>query len=201
MAEGVELEPEGAVPRRDVTAWLRGLAPAAAEVIPDDATDTELLDGLEVLHRTRAELDLHRADLLARLWDRARAASADDEAVLREVAMISGVSMAAAERMLATSIVLRRGLTATRERLLEGVLPWSHVEVIADGVRQVQPCDVERYEAEAIRVVTGAGIGQAKDRVRRLIDRLNPEEMTERHQREYAERDVTLHPGANGMPG
>ena len=189
---------EGRAPQRDVQTWLRALAPAG-QPVPDDATDGELLDSVEVLHRTRAELDLHRAELLARLWDRARVASADDEAVLREVAMISGVSMAAAERMLATSIVLRRGLTATRERLLEGALPWSHVEVIADGVRQVEPCDVERYEAEAIRLVTGAGIGQAKDRVRRLIDRLNPEEMTERHEREHAERDVTLQPGANGM--
>lgn len=113
--------------------------------------------------------------------------------------MISGVSMAAAERMLGTSLALEQGLAATRAVLLAGVLPWSHVEVIAEGVRQVEPCDVDRYEAEAIRLVTGAGIGQAKDRVRRLIDRLNPEEMTERHEREHAERDVTLHPGANGM--
>ena len=55
------------------------------------------------------------------------------------------------------------------------------------------------FEAEAIRLITGAGIGQAKDRVRRLVDRMNPDEMVERHKKARAERDVTLEPGANGM--
>ena len=184
-------------PHRDVTPWLAVLAPAH-QPIPQDANDFELMDAVEALHRTRAALDLERAKVLARIWSTRRSSDAD-EAALREVSMISGVSMAAAERMLSASLALEQGLPATRAALLEGTMPWSHVEVIVDGARQVRLCDVDRYEAEAIRLVTGAGIGQAKDRVRRLIDRLDPEEMTARHEKEHAERDVTLQPAANGM--
>lgn len=183
---------------RDVTPWLPELVPPAQR-IPGDATDFELLDAVETLHRTRARLDLHRADVLAALWSRRRVNSADDEAALREVAMISGVSLTAAERMLTTSLAMNQGLAATREKLLDGTLPWSHVEVIATGAKLIDPADVVRFEQEAIRLVTGAGIGQAKDRIRQLIDRLHPEQMTERHEAERAERDVTIEPGANGM--
>src|SRR5579875_1473177 len=189
---------EGACGPRDVTPWLPSIGSPASPT-PDDATDAELLDAVEALHRTRAELDLHRADVLARLWDRKRSSSAEDEAVLREVAMISGVSMAAAERLLTTSLALAHGLEATKARLLDGSIPWSHAEVIALGSKQFEERFVERFESEAIRVVTGAGIGQAKDRVRRLIERMDPDGMTERHERERAERDVVLEPGANGM--
>jgi hypothetical protein len=199
MAEDGVTEGEDRSRHRDGTPWLRWLAPAAAEAIPDDATDFELLDGLEALHRTRAQLDLHRAELLARMWSRRRRRSTDDESVLREVAMISGVSLRAAERMLATALTLHSGLAATRERLLEGSLPWSHAEVVAEGVREVEPEDVDRYEREALRLVTGAGLGQAKHRIRQLIDRLRPDLMTERHEAARAERDVTIEPGANGM--
>lgn len=183
---------------RDVAPWLAVLAPAQ-EPIPQDANDFELMDAVEALHRTRAALDLERAKVLARIWSTRRGSSAADEAALHEVAMISGVSVTAAERMLSTSLAVEQGLSSTRAALSDGTLPWCHVEVIADGARQVEPCDVGRYEAEAIRLVTGAGIGQARDRVRRLIDRLNPEEMAARHEKEHAERDVTLQPAANGM--
>ena len=50
-----------------------------------------------------------------------------------------------------------------------------------------------------LRLISGAGIGQAKDRVRQLVDRINPDEMAERHEKARAERDVTIEPGANGM--
>jgi hypothetical protein len=189
---------EGARRHRDVTSWLPRLEPPV-ERVADDATDAELLDAIEVLHRTRAALDLERAAVLAALWSRSRPDGRDDEAVLREVAMISGVSLAAAERMLATSRALDEGLRSTRENLLDGTLPWSHVEVIAAGWWQVEPELRDRFEVEAIRVVTGAGVGQARDRVRRLVDRMNPAAMAERHEKERAERDVVLEPGANGM--
>ena len=67
------------------------------------------------------------------------------------------------------------------------------------GAKQVDPELVEQFEAEAIRLITGAGIGQAKDRVRRLVDRMNPDEMVERHKKALADSDVTLEPAANGM--
>ncbi|HEY8318255.1 MAG TPA: DUF222 domain-containing protein [Amnibacterium sp.] len=181
-----------------MTPWLARFEPAA-EPIAEDASDYELLDAVEMLHRTQAALHLERAGLLAMLWSRARSDSEGDEAVLREVAMISGVSQAAAERMLTTSLVLQHGLAATREQLVDGTLPWSHVEVIAAGAKQVDAADVDRFEAEAIRLVTGAGIGQAKDRVRQLIDRMNPDGMVERHKAARAESDATLEPAANGM--
>lgn len=194
-----EAPPEEGRPRhRDATPWLPTLVSPVA-LIPEDANDFELLDAVEILHRTRAQLDLHRADVLAAIWSRARPNSRDDEAALREVAMISGVSSAAAERLLSTSLALSQGLPLTRERLLDGTIPWSHVEVIAAGSKLVHPDDVDRFEREAVRLVTGAGIGQAKDRVRQLIDRMRPEEMAERHRKERAERDVTIEPGANGM--
>ncbi len=189
---------EGSRRHRDVTPWLPRLVPPA-ERAAGDATDAELLDAVEALHRIRAALDLERATVLAALWSRTRTDSRGDEAVLREVAMISGVSLAAAERMLTTSGALEQGLEATRKNLLDGALPWSHVEVIAAGWWQVEPELRDRYEVEAIRVVTGAGVGQAKDRVRRLVDRMNPAAMAERHEKERAERDVILEPGANGM--
>ncbi|HEY8318266.1 MAG TPA: DUF222 domain-containing protein, partial [Amnibacterium sp.] len=190
---------EGAARRhRDVAPWLAALTPAEVLPLPADASDWELMDAVEVLHRTRAALDLERARVLARIWGQQRT-SADDEAVLREVAMISGVSLAAAERMLSTSLALEHGLEATKEKLLDGTLPWSHVEVLVDGAKQVDAEFVEQFEAEAIRLITGAGIGQAKDRVRRLVDRMNPDEMVDRHKKAGAERDVTLEPGANGM--
>ena len=137
--------------------------------------------------------------MLARIWGQKRTSSTDDEAVLREVAMISGVSMAAAERMLSASLALEHGLAATREKLLDGTLPWSHVEVLVEGAKQVDQDSVDRFEVEAIRLISGAGIGQAKDRVRRLVDRMNPDEMVERHKKALAESDVTLEPAANGM--
>ena len=194
-----EEPPEQGGPRhRDAAPWLPTLVPPVAP-IAEDATDSELMDAVEALHRTRAQLDLHRAEVLAAIWSRVRPDSAGDEAALREVAMISGVSLAAAERMLSTSLVLSQGLAATRGVLLDGTIPWSHVEVIAAGAKLVETEDVDRFEREAIRLVTGAGIGQAKDRVRQLVDRMRPEEMAERHQRERAERDVTIEPGANGM--
>ncbi len=73
------------------------------------------------------------------------------------------------------------------------------MEVLVDGAKQVDGELVEQFEAEAIRLITGAGIGQAKDRVRRLVDRMNPEEMVERHKKALADSDVTLEPAANGM--
>src|SRR5690348_17291664 len=81
----------------DVARWVPELG-SPTQPLPENATDFELLDAVEILHRTRAQLDLHRADVLAALWSRRRLKSTDDEAVLREVAMISGVSLAAAER-------------------------------------------------------------------------------------------------------
>ncbi len=107
--------------------------------------------------------------------------------------------MAAAERMLTTSLALDQGFGATTAKLLDGTLPWSHVEVLVEGAKQVDPDLVEEFEAEAIRLITGAGIGQAKDRVRRLVDRMNPDEMVERHKKALADSDVTLEPAANGM--
>src|SRR2546426_812083 len=119
-----------------------------AERIPDDASDFELLDAVETLHRTRAQLDLGRADVLAALWSRKRVKSADDEAVLREVAMISGVSLAAAERMLSASLALANGLAATRERLLGGSIPWAPVGGVAAGAKLGGPVG-----SEAVRLV------------------------------------------------
>ncbi|MGN6744150.1 MAG: DUF222 domain-containing protein [Amnibacterium sp.] len=177
---------------------MRALA-SATEPLPADATDSELLNAVEALHRTRAELDLHRAQVLAALWGHRRKDSRDDEAVLREVAMICGVSMAAAERMLSASRALSLGLAATREALLDGSIPWSHVEVLAAGWWEVPAGLRDRFEQEAIRLISGAGIGQAKDRVRQLVDRIDPAEMAARHENERAERDVTIQPGGNGM--
>ncbi|HEY8320097.1 MAG TPA: DUF222 domain-containing protein, partial [Amnibacterium sp.] len=82
---------------------------------------------------------------------------------------------------------------------LTGAWTGPMVVVLVDGAKQVDAEFVEQFEAEAIRLITGAGIGQAKDRVRRLVDRMNPDEMVERHKKAGAERDVTLEPGANGM--
>ncbi|HET6825676.1 MAG TPA: DUF222 domain-containing protein, partial [Amnibacterium sp.] len=198
VADAEEPQEAGPARHRDATPWLPTLVRPVTP-LPGDATDFELLDAVEVLHRTRARLDLDRAGVLAALWSRVRPDSAGDEAALREVAMISGVSLAAAERMLTTSLALAQGLPVTRERLLDGTLPWSHIEVIAAGAKLVVAEDVDRFEREAIRLVTGAGIGQAKDRVRQLVDRMRPEEMAERHRKARADRDVTIEPGANGM--
>ncbi len=198
MAEDVEQPEEQGLPAlRDVTAWLAHLEPAAGST-PQDASDRELLDSVEVLHRTQAALHLERARMLALLWGRRRS-SVDDEAVVREVAMISGVSLTGAERMLTTSLALDQGFAAATAKLLDGTLPWSHVEVLVAGAKQVDPEFVDRFEVEAIRLITGAGIGQAKDRVRRLVDRMNPDEMVERHQKALADSDMTLEPAANGM--
>src|SRR4051794_28679438 len=159
QAEPVGPEESGPARHRDVGPWLPRLG-SPAEQLPDDASDFELLDAVETLHRTRAQLDLGRADVLAALWSRRRVKSSDDEAVLREVAMISGVSLAAAERMLTASLALAQGLAATRARLLDGTIPWSHVEVIASGAKLVAPEHVDRFEAEAIRLTTWRGSGR-----------------------------------------
>ena len=148
MAEDVEQPEEQGLPaHRDVTAWLAHLEPAAGST-PQDASDRELLDSVEVLHRTQAALHLERARMLALLWGRRRRSSVDDEAVVREVAMISGVSLTAAERMLTTSLALDQGFGASTAKLLDGTLPWSHVEVLVEGAKQVDPEFVERFEAE-----------------------------------------------------
>ena len=50
----------GARRHRDVAPWLAALTPATVP-LPSDASDWELMDAVEVLHRTRAALDLERA--------------------------------------------------------------------------------------------------------------------------------------------
>lgn len=109
---------------RDVAPWLASLVPAQAS-IPEDANDFELMDAVEALHRTRAALHLERAKVLARIWSTRGGSSTADEAALREVAMISGVSMAAAERLLSTSLALEQsawspGLASGRPRTASG---------------------------------------------------------------------------------
>ena len=186
-----------ATPSNSVRGWVPRLVDPA-EPLPPDASDAVLLDVVEQFQRLRGELDVRRAAVIALLTTRSRP-SDETVSVIDEIAAITCSTHAAAGRLWTTSAMLADGLEATRTALSEGAVPWSHGEVVATASSQVPAARVEAFERAALQQVEGVSIGRARDRVRRLVETVDPGGMAERHRRERAQRHVAIEPAADGM--
>ena len=178
------------------------LAPQVLEScfqLPADATEDELFDVAEQFQRQQGRLDLMRADHYAVLWSRRRKDANELIAVVREIGVIRGCSSGAAERMLAASLRLSHGFHPTRDRIASGELPWDHAEVLLIASKVIDQERVDEFERKALALIEGCSIGQVRDRIRRLVDTMQPEGMEKRHKDAVKKRNATVEPGADGM--
>ncbi len=124
--------------------------------------------------------------------------------ITSELAVLLQVTEGVAGRLIEQSVTLVRLLPATLDRLAEGDLAWDHAVVIAEEASLLRVSGVcqeaiDAFEKQLLGLATNKTLPSFKSTARRIRERSHPESIVARTRRSYADRNLRVNRGADGM--
>src|SRR5882757_1133905 len=123
-----------------------------------------------------------------------------DRAACAEIALRMGMGRDAQTRRIGDALRLVDELPATLAAMCEGSPPYAKVRVILDETINIQDRAIlARVEAEALNLAPGFPSPRLRDKIRRLIERIDAEALKKRVEAAPKERSVQLWREPDGM--
>jgi hypothetical protein len=168
------------------------------------------------LRRAMGRLEAHRVVAIHEAIEfavgRARAIDAPSEsptgqrelarrAVIAELAVAWRVSEYSMQRLAAESFLVCTSLPATLAGLRDGQITAAHVRVIAEAVvgLDAEAAVIAAADAELAAIAASTTPARLRQSAKRVLERLQVDTVTERHERAYVDRSVQLESARDGM--
>ncbi len=124
--------------------------------------------------------------------------------VCAELAVILHVSEGAARRFVEQSVDIVRQLPETMALMSSGALGWDHAVVIAEETSLLRGAGlpqeaVDAFERRLLVQAERRTLGSFRSTARRMRERSHPETITPRTKRAYADRNLRVNRGQDGM--
>ena len=121
------------------------------------------------------------------------------EALVPELAMIRCCSEIEAEQLLVESLVLVRALPGTWSALYEGRIDVRKMRALVDLLGSAEPAAVEEIERRVLPLAGRLTVAQVRERVRRMLARLDARALEERRAEAARRADVRHQAVGDGM--